>query len=326
MAGANRMHKPHRGSMQYWPHVRAKREYAEIPSWPKAKDTKVLGFCGYKAGMTHIFVKENNPNSQFKNMEISTPVTVIECPPMKVYSIRFYKNTPYGKQLVSELFSLKNTKELSRKVKPSKKQGSETNDFDELRVVAYTTPAVSGRGKKKPEMIELSIGGTDNAAKLTFAKSLMEKDLKVSDVVKEGQLLDVHSVTKGKGFQGTVKRFGVKIRQHKAEKVKRGVGTLGSWTPKRVEYTVAQPGKMGYHQRTEYNKLALKLGSKPEDVNPKGGFIHYGFLKSDYILVKGSVPGPAKRLIALTDAIRPPAKFKTAQPTVGYISIESKQG
>lgn len=326
MAGANRMHHPHRGSMQYSPRVRAKREYAEITSWPKSKDTKVLGFCGYKAGMTHIFVKESNPNSGMKNMEISTPVTVIECPPMKVYSIRFYKKDDYGLQLAGEYFSLKNTKELSRKINPSKKQGAETSDFDELRVVAYTQPINTGRKKKKPELIELAIGGTDNNAKLQFAKSLMEKDLKISEILKEGQLVDVHGITKGKGFQGTVKRFGVKIRQHKAEKVKRGVGTLGSWTPKRVEYTVAQPGKTGFYQRTEFNKLALKIGSKPEEINPKGGFLHYGNIKSDYILVKGSVPGPAKRLIAMTEAIRPSTKFKTVQPTITYISTESKQG
>ena len=104
MGGTNRMHHPHRGSMQYWPRVRAKRQYADIRSWPTTKETKVLGFCGYKAGMTHIFVKESNPNSHLKGLEISTPVTVIECPPMKVYSIRFYKNTVYGFFLVGEMF------------------------------------------------------------------------------------------------------------------------------------------------------------------------------------------------------------------------------
>ncbi len=326
MAGANTMHHPHRGSMQYWPRARAKREYADISSWAKTKDTKILGFCGYKAGMTHVFVKESNPNSHLKGLEVSTPVTVIECPPMKIYSLRFYKNTVYGLKLLSEYFSQKNTKELSRKLKVSKKQGSESQDFDELRLVAYTQPINTGRGKKKPEVMEISVGGNDNNAKLQLAKSLFDKELRVSDILKEGQLLDVHSVTKGQGFQGTVRKFGVKMRQHKSEKVKRGVGTLGSWTPKRVEYTVAQPGKIGYHQRTEFNKVALKIGNKPEDVNPKGGFLHYGNIKSDYILVKGSVPGPAKRLIALTEPIRPPIKFKPVQPSITYISIESKQG
>ena len=193
-------------------------------------------------------------------------------------------------------------------------------------MVAYTQPVDSGLGKKKPEMLEIGVGGNDNNAKLQLAKSHLEKELRISDILKEGQLLDVHSVTKGQGFQGTVRKAGVKMRQHKSEKVKRGVGTLGSWTPKRVEYTVAQPGKIGYHQRTEYNKVALKIGSKPEDVNPKGGFLHYGNVLSDYILVKGSVPGPAKRLIALTDAIRPPVKFKPVQPTITYISTSSNQG
>ena len=54
---------------------------------------------------------------------------------------------------------------------------------------------------------------------------MLGKEIKVEDVFESGVSVDVHGITKGKGFQGTVKRFGVPIRQHKAEKTKRGIGT-----------------------------------------------------------------------------------------------------
>ncbi|MFH0798083.1 MAG: 50S ribosomal protein L3 [Candidatus Woesearchaeota archaeon] len=326
MAGANRIHKPHRGSMQFWPHKRAKRAYARVRSWKATADLKLLGFLGYKAGMTHIIMKDPNANSHTKGMDLMVPVTVIECPPMKVYSARYYKMGEDGLEVIDEVYSKKYEKELSRKIKPAKKEGKTPEDFDEVRVVAYTQPSMTGIGKKNPDLIEISIGGKDLKSKSDFALSLLEKDIKVSDVLKDGVVVDVRSVNKGKGFCGTIKKFGVKRLQHKAEKKKRGIGNLGSWHPKKVQYTVAQPGKFGYHLRTEYNKMNLLIGCKPELINPKGGFLHYGLVKNDYILIKGSVPGPAKRAVTVTEAMRPPLKFKQIQPQISYVSQESKQG
>jgi len=86
MGGANRMHKPHRGSMQFWPHKRAKRAYARVRTWlNRSKDVKLLAFPGYKAGMTHILLQNPKPNSPAKGMQIQVPVTVLECPPLRVY-------------------------------------------------------------------------------------------------------------------------------------------------------------------------------------------------------------------------------------------------
>ncbi|MBI4154436.1 50S ribosomal protein L3 [Candidatus Woesearchaeota archaeon] len=320
------MHRPHRGSMQFWPRKRAKRAYARVHSWRNSSDQKLLGFLGYKAGMTHLLMKDTNPNSHTKNMQVSTAVTVIECPPLRVYGIRFYKNTEYGTKLAGEVFAKKNEKELSRKTRLAKKEGKAPDHFDDVRLIVYTQPKRTGIGKKKPELMEMAVGGKGSKEKAAFAESLLDKEIRVSEVLKAGQLVDIHSVTKGKGFQGTVKRFGVPIRQHKAEKTKRGIGTLGSWTPKRVQYTVAQPGKMGNHLRTEFNKLNLKVSDKPEEINPKGGFLHYGVVKNDYVLIKGSVPGSTKKLITLTEATRAPKNFKALPIELSYVSTESKQG
>ena len=109
--------RPTHGSKQFWPRKKAKRPYARIKSWPKSKSTSLLGFAGYKAGMTHIAFKDLRPNSQTKNESVVWPVTVIECPSIKIFSLRFYKKTLYGLKVVSEAFNNKLDKELSRKLK-----------------------------------------------------------------------------------------------------------------------------------------------------------------------------------------------------------------
>ncbi|MBU2589732.1 MAG: 50S ribosomal protein L3 [Nanoarchaeota archaeon] len=326
MGGSNRSHHPHRGSMQFWPRKRATRVLARVRNWVKKNDElKLLGFVGYKVGMTHASYKEQNNFSKLKGKERSTAVTVIECPPLKALSIRFYKNTNEGLKVVGEYFATKVDKEVKRKARVSKKQDVPT-EFDDVRLLVYSQPKLTGTGKKTPDVLELGISGADAQAKLEFAKNLLDKEIKVSDIFHEGQLIDIHGVTKGKGFQGTVKRYGVKRRSHKSEKTIRGIGTLGSWTPKRVEYTVAQPGKMGFHQRTEYNKLCLKISDKHKEINQDGGFLHYGVIKNDYLLIKGSVTGSANRQVVLSEPMRKPIKFKENKPELTYISTRSKQG
>jgi len=108
--------KPRAGSLQFWPRVRAKRIYANVKSWLKSKEPKPLGFSGYKVGMTHIIYTENYKNSKSKGEEVSCPVTIIECPPLKVMGVRFYKNGTAAKDIIT-----KTDKEQARKIVQPKK-------------------------------------------------------------------------------------------------------------------------------------------------------------------------------------------------------------
>ncbi len=308
--------------MQFWPRCRARRPYARITQWPDVKELKLLGFAGYKAGMTHVMVDDESPKSMTKGETIVCPVTVIECPPIRPYSLRFYKKTVHGLMLVSEIFAKNLDKNVQRKVNPSKKEGKEPESFDMVRLVVYTQPGLIGL-KKKPEVFELGIGGKDVKEKANYAKELLGKEIRLSDVFKEHQFVDVHSISKAKGVQGPVKRFGVRIRQHKAEKTKRGPASLGSWHPNRVDFRVAHAGKMGFHQRTEYNKLVIKISNDPKEIEMKGGFINYGIIKTDYIIVKGSVVGTRKRMVTITEPSR--ALTKPPQYSINTISLTSKQ-
>jgi large subunit ribosomal protein L3 len=317
-------HHPKRGSLQFWPRARSKKHTARVRSWASTNDTKPLGFLGYKAGMTHVLVKETNSNSPRKGMEVFTPVTVIECPPMKVYSARYYANNEEGVlQVIAESFSKKVNKELARRQKACNKENKAPEQFDRVTLLVYTQPKLTGLGKKKPDMIEIEVGGKTLQEKSEYAQSQLDKEIKVSDVFRDHMFVDTHSVTKGKGFSGVVKKFGVKTLQHKSEKTKRGIGTMGAWTPKSVSYHICQPGKFGYHLRTEYNKATVKVGDKPEKINPKGGFLQYGFVKNDYVLIKGSIAGARKRPVTLTYATR--IKKKIHNNEITYVSLESKQ-
>ncbi|MEW5761051.1 MAG: 50S ribosomal protein L3, partial [Candidatus Thermoplasmatota archaeon] len=141
---------------------------------------------------------------------------------------------------------------------------------------------------------------------------------------KEGSLVDVIAVTKGKGFEGAIKRWGVKLLFHKNSKHRRMIGTLGPHFPSYVRPTVPQAGQFGYHQRTEYNKRILKIGDKGEEITPSGGFLHYGIIRNSYVLIEGSIPGCAKRLVRLRDPAR--AFGMIEKPELTYVSTSSKQG
>ena len=73
---------------------------------------------------------------------------------------------------------------------------------------------------------------------------------------------------------------------------------------------------MGYWLRTHYNHQIIKIGN--EDVAPKAGIKRYGNVKNTYLLVKGNVPGPKKRIIRFNHAIRPNAKIPTQAPEIIY--------
>jgi len=311
-------HAPRRGSMQFWPRKRAKHSLARVRSWPSLNQAKPLAFIGYKAGMTHLIATDNRLKSLTKNQDIVIPTTIIDCPPMIVAGLSFYKNS----KKVSQILAPKLNKNLAKKIQLPKKEVKkleEIKEFDDLRLLTHTQPKQTPTGTKKPKLLEIALGGSKEE-KLEYAKQKLGQEIKIQEVFEPGNSIDTHGINKGKGFQGTVKRFGVMIRSHKAEKTKRGVGNLGAWTPKRVDFRVPQPGKMGYHLRTEYNKQILKISDKPEEINPKQGINHYGFIKNTCLLLKGSIPGPKKRALVLIRSIRPNKKMTQETPEIKYLA------
>lgn len=318
-------HAPRRGSLQFWPRKRSKHSVARVRSWVKESKVKPLGFIGYKAGMTHLQVLDNRAKSMTKGENIMFASTIVDCPPMSVIGISFYKNSSRGLKKTTSVLTEKLSKELSKKIQLPKKVSNKLDgvkEFDDLKLLVHSNPKSADIGTKKPKLLEIAVGGNKDE-KFTYAKAVLGKEINVEEVFEQGVSLDVHGITKGKGFQGTVKRYGVPIRQHKAEKTKRGIGNLGSWTPKHVQFSVAQPGKMGYHLRTEHNKQLIKIGKDGKEVTSKGGLNKYGLVRNSYLLLKGSLAGSKKRALVLTHSIRPNKKMTKDAPQVTYISLSN---
>ena len=311
-------HTPRSGSMQFWPRSRAKRHIARVRRPLISKEVKLSMFAGYKVGMTHILVIENNKNSPSKGATKVLPVTVIECPPMKIVGVRFYNNSYEGTETFKDIVEKKGTKTNIELVKPE--------DFDDARLLVSTNPKVTGIGNKNEEVIEIPFGGSKED-KLTFLKEKIGQLVTVKEVFDEGLQLNASAITTGKGYQGPVKRFGIDLRHHKSEKTIRGPGSLGSWKGQgHMMYRVAYAGKMGYNQRTEYNKLVLKISDDPKEINIDGGYNGYGLVKNTYMLVKGSIPGPSKRLTVFSLSKRPNLNVPKEAPSIEEINLQSNQG
>ncbi|HDM23081.1 MAG TPA: 50S ribosomal protein L3 [Methanomicrobia archaeon] len=314
-------HRPRRGSLAYSPRKRAKRIYPRIGSWPKIEDCKLLDFPGYKAGMTHILKIDDRKHAITKGKEVQIPATIVETPPIYIAGVRFYRD---GKVLTEIWADV--TKDMERKIcKPKKKRDVKIDDLDpdDVRVIASTVPRKVGI-KKKPEIMEIGVGGKSIEERVKYCMSILGKEISVKDVFRDGEYIDVVAVTKGKGFQGQVKRWGVKIQNRKTNDARRHVGSIGPWKPRRTMWTVPMAGQMGYQTRTEYNKRILKIDS--EDITPKGGFLNYGVLRNEYVIVKGSIPGSKKRLVRMRVAIRKPIHAPEGAPQITFISTKSQQG
>ena len=325
--------KPRSGSLQYWPRKKARRPYVRVRNQYLPTEAKPAGFAGYKVGMTHAIITDNRKHSKTKGNEISIPVTILECPPLHVHSIRIYARADDGSlRVASEVAGKGGSKGVARKLRITKKDPAEKLAEAEklldkaafVRINVISQPELTGVGKKTPEVFELGIGG-DVKKQFEYAKSMLGKSIAVKDVFAEGQQVVLHGVTKGKGFQGPVKRFGVSLRSHKSEKVVRGPANVGPWGGNR-SWTVAHAGQTGFHARVELNKQLISISDKPEAVNKKGGFKRYGNVKGTFIILRGSVMGASKRLVRLEHTHRKNKKYPAEAPAVTYISTASDQG
>ncbi len=297
---------PRKGSLQYWPRKRARKILPSV-NWDAIKvdsHPKLKGFICYKAGMISAYVKNDTADSMTKGKKIAIPATVIECPPLKIFSIRFYKNSKVAKEIVAENLD----KELKRKIKfpkNTKKVEDFSGDYDDVRVVCYSVVKKTGI-KKTPDLSEIGIGG-GYEDKIKFIKENIGKEILISNIFKKGDLIDCRGLTKGKGLQGPVKRFGITLKSHKSEKGVRRPGNLGPWHPARVSFRAPQAGQIGMFTRVLYNNKIIDLG-KAEDKFK--GIKNFGDINTDYMTVNGSVQGPAKRQILVTAALRETKKQK----------------
>ncbi len=302
-------------------------------TWPQlvTEKSSLLGFAGFKAGGIHILTVDDREKTPNFGKQLLNAATVIATPPIKIIGIRGYTRDLYGQHAIFDFYAKDLPKELSRKFDAkstddgiSKAESLLESASDVMAIVAISPNSI-GLGQKVPFVFEVAVSGKDPRSQYDYVKSLLGREIRNTDVFQIGQNIDVFGITRGKGIEGPITRFGVKRKQHKSRKSVRAVGTLGPISPAVVMYTVARQGQRGFHQRTEYNKRILIISNTDKDaqnsINPPGGFKHFGLVKGDYIVVRGSVPGVPKRLVKMRQPIRGVSK-KVLEPKVLEVVVK----
>jgi len=115
------------------------------------------------------------------------------------------------------------------------------------------------------------------------------QEIKVEDMFREGDKIDVSGISKGKGYQGTVKRFGTsRGRESHGSQYHRGVGSMGANSdPSRVFKGKKMPGHMGVDKVTVQNLTVVRVDAD-----------------RGLMLVKGAVPGPRGGVVAIKDSVK----------------------
>lgn len=319
----------------------------------------------YKAGMTHILRDVNKPGSKVHKKEVIEAVTILEAPPLVAVGVVGYIATPRGLRTLGTVWAQHLSDEAKRRFyknwyKSKKKAftnyakkyeedgGKEIEATLEklkkyctvVRVIVHTQIKLVKLRQKKAHFMEIQVNGGSVSDKIDYARSLFEKEIPISSVFNKNEMIDVIAVTKGKGFEGVITRWGVTRLPRKSHRGLRKVACIGAWHPARVQYTVARAGQNGYHHRTERNKKVYMLGKKGDNascttetdltkksITPMGGFVRYGEINEDWIMLKGCVPGTKKRVITLRKSLHHPTT-RTAKEEINlkFIDTSSKMG
>lgn len=360
---------PRHGSLGFVPRRRTKHHRGRVRSFPKddpSHPVHLTAFAGFKAGMTHVLREVERPGSKLHKKEVIECVTVIETPPMTVVGLVGYIETPRGLRALTTIWAQKLDKDTLRRFyknwmdskkkafsKYAKKHTEKKPIEVELarikkyctvvRVIAHTQMKLLNIRQKKNHVMEIQLNGGSVEEKVKFGYDLFEKEVRIDSLFKQNENVDVLGVTKGKGFCGVMKRFGVRHLQKKTHRGFRKVGCIGAWHPERVRWTIARAGQSGYHHRTEMNKKIFRIGKgarggaknnastdndlTEKNITPLGGFPHYGVVEDDFVMIKGCCVGPKKRVLVLRKSLFPQINRRALEEVnLKFIDTASKLG
>jgi len=273
--------------------------------------------------------------------EVVEAVTIIETPPINVVGVVGYVETPRGLRSLTTVWAEHLSDNLRRRfyknwykskkkafTKYARKHAEDSGksvarELERIRkyctvvrVLAHTDLEKTSISQKKVHLMEIQVNGGSIPDKVAYAEGLFEKTMAVKDVFEQDEVVDIIAVTKGHGFEGVTHRWGTKKLPRKTHKGLRKVACIGAWHPSKVMFSVARAGQNGFHHRVEMNKKIYRIGGGGDEgnatteqditnktINPMGGFPHYGFIRNDFVMVKGSIIGPKKRLITIRKSL-----------------------
>ncbi len=307
--------QPRRGSLAYLPRGRAKSMEARIRAWPEAggDEPRILAHCGFKAGCVQVVSIDDRDKTPNAGKQLVSLGTVLATPPVLVLGVRGYSKNQGGRHAEFDVYADDVPKSISKEITLKNRDGAleaaeaSLSRIVEVYAIIAVSPRAAGLEQKKPYVFEAMVSGGDVRKQFAHVRDLLGKEIRVDQIFETGASVDVAAITKGKGWQGVIKRYGAKKKQHKSRKTVRELGSLGPISPQYVMYTVPRAGQMGFHQRTEYDKRIMIIGNTEDGkikINPDGGYKHFGLVKGDFVVLKGSVPGTYRRLIKLRSQVR----------------------
>lgn len=344
-----------------------KQSLRAFPRDDNSNAPHLTAFLAYKVGMSHVirYSERQRPGDRrdkITRREIFDAVTYLETPPVVIFGIVGYVKGINGLKRNGILFAehlsegvlrrfnkgfFFNKKNALAKFMDRHEDKALINEdimqikkSDIIRVLVHSQcEKIRPLKTKKSHVIEVQVnGGKSIEEKVDWALENMEKEIAIQQTFDKQDIIDVIGVTKGKGFQGCTKRFGTRILPRKSNKGTRKVACIGAWHPSRVMWTVPRAGQMGFHRRTDVNKRIYHIGHGKENfktefdltektVNPLGGFLRYGDIHNDYIMVKGSILGPSKRVVTLRKSLFTKFSRKNIEGiTIKFVDTSSKIG
>jgi len=256
---------------------------------------------------------------------------------------RFYKRFYKSKQKAFTKYQKRWSEADKSSNKPMEAEITRAKKYCQvIRAIVHTQIGKVKVGQKKAHIKEIQINGGSVEKKVDFVTGLFEQEVKVADIFSQDEMIDIIASTKGKGFNGAVTRWGITRLARKSHRGLRKVGCVGSWHPMRVQFQVPRAGQLGYHHRTEINKKIYSVGKAIKDdpngattdmdltekgITPVGGFPHYGMVREDWLMIKGSFPGKRKRIVMLRKSLLPQvSRVATEKIDLKFIDTSSKFG
>ena len=184
----------------------------------------------------------------------------------------------------------------------------ETDGYNAIQLAAFDKRE---KLSNKPEQGHLKKA---NVSPKRFLKEIRNVDVSAytlgqeikADIFTVGEMVDVSGVSKGKGFQGVIKRFGQsRGPMGHGSQYHRGVGSLGTLLPMHVLKGKKLPGHMGHKLVTVQNLEIVEVD-----------------LENNIILVKGNVPGPKKSLVIIKSSIKHEGKVNAQDELITYVELE----
>ncbi|MDY5059034.1 MAG: 50S ribosomal protein L3 [Bacilli bacterium] len=182
-----------------------------------------------------------------------------------------------------------------------------TKENDGYEAIQLATVEKKESRSNKPETGHLKKANTTPKRFLKEIRGVSVSDYALGDVLKAdvfaaGEMVDVTGTSKGKGFQGVIKRHNQsRGPMSHGSQYHRGVGSMGTMLPMRVLPGKKLPGHMGHVQVTIQNLEVVKVD-----------------LENNVILIKGSVPGPKNSLVLVRTAVKTGDKTKEPVELIVY--------